>query len=870
MNLEKLPIIGQVIARRNEAHIQRIVDALPKGKLSNQAQKSYDIIGGILDIPEQGLSNETTISKKLLQANKEWVYRNNDVIAMEVSKMEFELYQIGVKDGEITYTDIETHPLLDLLDRPNQETSKSDALYIVQSHKKLTGDAFWLKIRSGRQIVAMRSLPPDKIKLVLQSPSPEDPTVIKSFEYHDVIDGEKVDIVYDPRDIIHLKKPNPSNYFRGYGTVEAMAETIDVDNLTNFTTKGFFKRGAITNFVLTTEQKIGSDQIKRLQSEMKQMYGGAQNAYRTMILGGGLTPSTLTLSNKDMEFLAQLAWYRDKIMSGFGNTLASLGMLDDVNRATHESSMIEWKRNTIKPDMDSIINSLNEFLVPEFGTNLMLGYTDPIPEDRTDDIAEATDLYSAGIITLNESRELVDYETVPDGDSFYSPPTPSFGAPVNEPAGGATEPPSSQEIDDINDDDENKSYKSKNMRMRKRLPVEVPQSIKHIEGYRSMLRRKGIYLKLRQNKDLAEAFKPIAEKIILAHRSAGKHITAEQAVAFALKKVKDNSEDDYTPPQHTKFTADEIMEYRNKTLHDIDTVSKHFDLAVQKFLTYVNGKVADTLESNIEAQKSDKAKSKAFKEFKTKDVFEDNENDFQAQAQLDFTPLLENLGVIAGQDAYKMVGVNDPYLASKSIKALISKNVDRFTKSMLATDKDHIVDIITAGIESGSSIVDIRNQLTGDDMLSFSKMQSTRITRTEVLRASTQSATDAWKQSGVVEGKQWITAGATDECADYEGQIETLSKDFYSDDSEFLDGDPPLHPNCRCTLIPIVEGDEKGIDLSQETIKNLRERILELEDKVDKRTKAFKKLKEQTFDDKAYIKALEGLASEPTRNTPEA
>jgi SPP1 gp7 family putative phage head morphogenesis protein len=113
-------------------------------------------------------------------------------------------------------------------------------------------------------------------------------------------------------------------------------------------------------------------------------------------------------------------------------------------------------------------------------------------------------------------------------------------------------------------------------------------------------------------------------------------------------------------------------------------------------------------------------------------------------------------------------------------------------------------DVITNGIENGNSVIEIRNTLTGDDMLSFSKMQSTRITRTEVLRASNQSGLDAWKQSGVVEGKQWITAGADDECADYEGQIETLSGNFYDDTSEFADGDPPLHPNCRCTLIPIV------------------------------------------------------------------
>lgn len=427
--LENLPIIGPIIERREQARFDRIIDALPKTKISEKGEKSMDVLGGILDLPSQGLSTDTTISKKLLQANKEWIYINNDRIAMEVSKMEFELYAVGLSGGQVAFNEILTHPLLDLLDKPNAETTKADAIYIVQSHKKLTGDAFWLKIRNGRTVTALRSLPPDTITLKLRSPTPEDPTAIEYFEYKDIIDGEKVEEIYQPADIIHIKKPNPGNYFRGLGAIEPLAETIDVDNLTNLTTKNFFKKGAITNFVLSTEQKPTDEQIKRLQAEMRSMYSGANNAYKTLILGGGLKPEKLSFSNKDMEFLAQLAWYRDKIMTGFGNTLASLGMLDDVNRATHESSMIEWKRNTIQSDMESIVGALNEFLVPEFGSNLVLGFKEIIPEDRTDDITEATELYSGGLITQNEARELLGYETIDDGDTFYSAPSfPAFGA----------------------------------------------------------------------------------------------------------------------------------------------------------------------------------------------------------------------------------------------------------------------------------------------------------------------------------------------------------------------------------------------------------------------------------------------------------
>lgn len=164
---------------------------------------------------------------------------------------------------------------------------------------------------------------------------------------------------------------------------------------------------------------------------MRSTYGGVSNAYKVMILGGGLEPKDISYSNKDMEALGQWEWYRDKIMAGFGNTKASLGMIDDVNRASHEGSIIEWQRNTIKPDMQSIVNTLNEFLVPEFGDNLVLGFTDPVPEDLADDIDEASKLYPLGIITLDEAREMVDLDPMEDGSGgeVYQKPAPIISDP---------------------------------------------------------------------------------------------------------------------------------------------------------------------------------------------------------------------------------------------------------------------------------------------------------------------------------------------------------------------------------------------------------------------------------------------------------
>lgn len=123
-------------------------------------------IGSFVDfLRPTGLSSETKVSSKVLQANKGWVYRNNDVIAKEISGIEFELFSTRAVGGDIVFNPILQHPILDALDRFNEFTSASDGFYVTQSHKKLAGDAFWLIEGQGLNITNIFILPPDKITI---------------------------------------------------------------------------------------------------------------------------------------------------------------------------------------------------------------------------------------------------------------------------------------------------------------------------------------------------------------------------------------------------------------------------------------------------------------------------------------------------------------------------------------------------------------------------------------------------------------------------------------------------------------------------------------------------------------------------------
>lgn len=349
-----------------------------------------------------------------------------------------------------------------------------------------------------------------------------------------------------------------------------------------------------------------------------------------------------------------------------------------------------------------------------------------------------------------------------------------------------------------------------------RKPTEIPASLKTID-VKAILRKRGIYLEQKVNKDMKEAAIPMARKLIASRK----------------KKVD--------PPRHHQFTNEQVQDYWEKQIHIVDVLEKKFDNKLRQFIVKIVDGFLKTLDNEV-----------------NKDYFDDNESELLTQAQFDFTPLLIDQAVLAGQEAYKLIGSKDIYTPFK-LRKTIAENVAKFTQSMLDTDRQKLTDIVTDGVENGQSIPEIRNIIQAD-FEAITKNQAQLITRTEVLRASNQAALDAYEQSGVVEGKQWITFGAVDECADYEGKVESLDGSFYDNESDFADGDPPLHPNCRCILLPVLIGEKALMPLHNA---KLRERIKELENQIDKRTKSYKELKDKNVDDAAYIKALERHIDKP-------
>ncbi len=707
---------------------------------------------GFLELFRPSLQGEKTASDQLIRSFYGWVYANVSAIAEEVSKMEPELYTIRFEKGEIKFDRILQHPILDLLDKFNSVNTASEAFYVTAADLELVGDMFYLKDQPVRP-TELYLLDPTKVTVNPRT----DGFGVQNYVYKRTVDGKSEDIPYAVDQILHIKTPNPENPIRGKSTVAAAAIAIDTTNLAQEFLKNFFANGAIVNFALSTDQRLSDDDIRRMSKQLKQQYGGPKNAFKALILGGGLKVEPVQHTNKEMAILELEVAMRDKIMAMFKNTKTALGIVEDVNRANAEASLASWKQSVIKPKMMRIMDALNEYLVPDYGNNLVLTFKDPVPEDREGKISEATALVGK-VIAVNEARELLGYAPIPDK---------AFDTLISE-----------QERMD-----------AQREQAQAQKPPEKPKSLRNVSLERH-LRRMGVYDRYDSHRALYKAAHDLAERLVKKKRPKA-----------VVKK-------------YTSFSDLEALSYWQKQVSQIETVENQFALRLNQYLQGIEDKAVVALHGAA-------TKSGSLRKATTKADLLNEDAEVRAAVDL-FTPLLEEIAQLSAVEAYELLGISAIYSPTRKMHDTVRRFVEEMANSVVGTDTEKLERILIEGLDKGQSIAEIERRIRSE-FGDFRKMQSERIARTEVIRASNAGALDAYRQSNVVSKAQWYTAQddrVDPECESLDGKIVSVGRSFF--DADYGSGaQPPLHPSCRCTLLPVLD-DEKA----------LRNRLADMQDKL--------------------------------------
>lgn len=144
----------------------------------------------------------------------------------------------------------------------------------------------------------------------------------------------------------------------------------------------------------------------------------------------------------------------------------------------------------------------------------------------------------------------------------------------------------------------------------------------------------------------------------------------------------------------------------------------------------------------------------------------------------------------------------------------------RMGRVMSETLARRVTSAVVDGVASGESIDEMASWIADEG---FTESRATMIARTESAYAYTQGRIDTWKETGVVQGKQWLLAPDPCEFCEkaaqqYAEKAIPLDQPFYQQgetltgtaggtmdlDYRSTDG-PPLHPNCRCDIIAALD-----------------------------------------------------------------
>ena len=347
-----------------------------------------------------------------LRQYKGWVYACVTAIAESVADMDLELMK-ATPDGEV---EVEHNIALDLLENVNNYTTSSMLLLGTQSYLELDGNAFWYLPSGGvtQKPAEIWLLDPTRMTVVRSSTE-----IVSGYIYQNE-KGDKVPLT--TKEVLHFKRFNPLNRYRGMGTVQASAMAIDIDNYSSEWNRNFFWNSAVPSAVLETPNEIGDEEFTRLKAKWDSYYTGIDNAHRMVILQGGLTYKPMNMSQKDMDFLEQRKFTRDEIMAMFRVPKTILGITDDVNRANAEASEYVFAKRVVKPRMQFIVDVLNEFYLPLFGIDqnqMWFEFSDPVPENVELDLQYKESGLRAGWLSPNEARAMEGLKPVENGNQVF-------------------------------------------------------------------------------------------------------------------------------------------------------------------------------------------------------------------------------------------------------------------------------------------------------------------------------------------------------------------------------------------------------------------------------------------------------------------
>jgi HK97 family phage portal protein len=310
--------------------------------------------------------------------------------------------------------EVDEHPLLTLLRKPNPHQAGAEFFEALYGHLLVSGNAYAEAVTvsgSGEgEVRELYALRPDRMSVV-----PDASGWPAAFEY--AANGKTVRFVQDGAKIppiLHMREFHPLDDYYGSPPLEAAQVSLDVHNSASAWNKALLDNAARPSGALVYKSEAGAnlseEQFERLRDELTSNFSGAANAGRPLLLEGGLSWQSMSLSPKDMDFMALKHSAAREIALAFGVPPMLLGIPGDNTYANFREANLAFWRQTVLPLASRFANAFGAWLGPAWGEGLRLGLdVDQVEALSLEREALWKRVGEADFLTPQEKREAVGF-----------------------------------------------------------------------------------------------------------------------------------------------------------------------------------------------------------------------------------------------------------------------------------------------------------------------------------------------------------------------------------------------------------------------------------------------------------------------------
>ena len=701
----------------------------------------------------------------LQEGLRSWAFIAISAIADEISSIELSTFKRSGED----WVEHTNNQILNTLNYPNLVQTKEELLWLTIVYLLTEGEAPLL-LNNSSNPTQMVLINPNKLKIKFDKDE-----IVSGYVYQQS-NGQMKDIDKDL--VLFLKIPSVHSPFRGTGLMKYISQTLDIDNYIEEYLRLFFFNDATPGSVLETEKELTTEAYNRLSVLLKTKHRGVKKSHKNLILEGGLKWRDVGMKLSELQIKELNDSIRDKVLAAFKVPKSVLGITEDVNRANAEISDRSFAKHCLKPKLKMVQSQLNMFFVSKFsdGKNYWVEFDNPVKEDELIQ-AQVDNIYvQAGIWSKNEVRSRM--EMPPLEELAKTDPT------AKDPNAEPVAPPTATDPNATGDNTQN-GEPAKSLRKHQN-----PMMIKRMK-----------------DRFAEEEKTPQTEE---------KKKDAFVEVMKDMLRLKSNAKTAIVK----EYSKEELEDFHTKKISFTEKIEADY---VKVLMSYFK-QVQETIEGGL---KSYKKKAASY------NLDDDEEAEIMAEISV---PFIEDTIVKESALAYAFVGIPDQRLSDqdKLVRRFINGRMVKLGKSTAETTRNDVNQIILTWNEEEGDIA-LLKQMLGDYF--GDPKRAELIARTEVSRAAGFAQETVYDDVGAT-GKQWVTAideRVCEFCGEMDGKITGITDNYWDKGDEVagsagglltigLDdvSSPPLHPACRCDLIPIFVEGKNLADFKKKNAKEVK------------------------------------------------